>query len=253
MTRKQWIAAIATGALVLVVALVAVLVRSGRASEQAAREEYAAVWQDYLVVREALVDAVATGEALAPDCATDTNMNTACDRLNAALEAVEGLPEESEADVSGLSEETLQATVQLSDTLAQAETVLAELDTENANVASEVARAGKDWTNRELTDPVRWAQQDVGAARAAIDKADGQVGDGGLVTAATAKADELQAVIDEISQRWESITITEGIDYKTALSGLSEETKAATAALEDAAGLSEAGNIDRHSEEVSAN
>ena len=65
-------------------------------------------------------------------------------------------------------------------------------------MASEVVRAGKGWTNRELTDPVRWAQQDVNAARAVIDEAEGKVADGGLVTASTAKADELQAVIVEI-------------------------------------------------------
>ena len=116
MTRKQWIAAGAVAALALIVVVVGVLVRSGKASGREAREEYAAVWQDNVAVHEALDEVVDTGEALASDCVTDTNMNTVCDCLNDAMEVAEALPEEAEVDVVWSSgEETFQATEQLSE------------------------------------------------------------------------------------------------------------------------------------------
>lgn len=247
MTRNKWIV-LTVGLIGLVVIVAAfVVVQVNQSAKQNARQDYGSAWETYQTTRDDLDSAVAAGEAMLPDCPTDTKNHPVCDRLSDALETAGTAPSVDRLDVSKASTGEIEAaTIELADATTQGQSALDDVQAENENASSEVALAGKNWVNFELKDPVRWAQQDVDAAHDALDTVSGDLADGGLATSLEQKAETLQNLIDEINERWEDITITEGIDYQTALSGMREDVKGSIASLEDAAGLNESGNVDLH-------
>lgn len=247
MTRNKWI--VLTVGLIAALVIVAsfVVVQVNQNSKQSAREDYGSAWETYQTTRDDLDSAVAAGQAMLPDCPTDTKNHPVCDRLADAVETAGTVPSVDRLDVSNASTDEIEsATTELTDATVQGQSALSDVQTENANASSEVALEGKNWVNFELKDPVRWAQQDVDTAVEALDAVSGELADGGLATSLEQKAEALQDLIDEINDRWEDITITEGIDYQTALSGMREDIKNSIASLEDAAGLNESGDVDLH-------
>lgn len=247
MTRNKWIVLI-VGLIGLVVVVAAfVVVQVNQSAKQSARQDYGSAWETYQTTRDDLDSAAAAGEAMLPDCPTDTKNHPVCDRLSNALETAGTVPSVDRLDVSKASTDEIEAaTTELADATTQGQAALGDIQAEDENVSSEVALAGKNWVDFELKDPVRWAQQDVDAAHEALDAVAGDLADGGLATSLEQKAETLQNLIDEINDGWEDITITEGIDYQTALSGMREDVKASIASLEDAAGLNESGDVDLH-------
>lgn len=247
MTRNKWIV-LTVGLIGLVVIVAAfVVVHVNQNAAQAAREGYATAWESYQNTQTEVESEVAIGEALLPDCPTDTKNHPVCDRLSDALETAGTVPGVDRLDVSKASTEEIEAaTAELADATTQGQAALSEVRDENANASSEVTLEGKNWVNLELKDPVRWAQQDVDTAEEVLEAVSSDLADGGLATSLEQKAEDLQSLIDEINERWEDITITEGIDYQTALSGMREDIKASVASLEDAAGLNESGIVDLH-------
>ncbi|PWF27074.1 hypothetical protein [Ancrocorticia populi] len=247
MTRNKWIMlTVGLAALAIIVAAF-VVVQVNQNASQAAREDYATAWESYQNTQTEVESEVAIGEAMLPDCPTDTKNHPVCDRLSDAVETAGTVPSVDRLDVSKASTEEIEsATTELTDATVQGQAALSDVQAENANASSEVALEGTNWVNFELKDPVRWAQQDVDAAVEALDAVSAELADGGLATSLEQKAEALQKLIDEINDRWEDITITEGIDYQTALSGMREDIKNSIASLEDAAGLNESGDIDLH-------